>query len=143
MLVAETSRTTLFDSVPTLVALVACVWSRGPCRVAVKGLSMAPALLPGDHVLVRPVRRLRRGDMVVVRDPTASQRWVVKRVAALPGQTVAVAGATLRAGAGEVVVLGDNAAHSTDSRDYGALPLRGVHGRVWYRYAPAGRAGRL
>ena len=133
--------------------MMACVWSVGPCRVAVKGMSMAPALLPGDHLLVRPVHRgttafgflsarLRRGDLVVLADPESPGRWVVKRVAAAPGESVDVAGRHLRAEAG-VVVLGDNAAASTDSRDYGAVPLDAVHGRVWYRYAPADRAGRL
>ena len=124
------------------VVMLACMWSVGPCRVAVKGLSMAPTLLPGDHLLVRPARTLRRGDLVVVRDPDAAGRWVVKRVAALPGQTARVEGQVLDAGTG-IVLLGDNADRSTDSRHYGAVPLDAVHGRVWYRYAPAARSGRL
>ena len=125
----------------TLVML-ACMLSVGPCRVSVKGLSMAPALLPGDHLLVRPARTLRRGDLVVVKDPDAEGRWVVKRVAALPGQSVTVEGRVLQAGGG-IVLLGDNAERSTDSRHYGAVPVDAVHGRVWYRYSPAARAGRL
>ena len=124
------------------LVMLSCMWWSGPCRVSVKGQSMAPTLLPGDHLLVRPVRRLRRGDMVVVRDPDAEDRWVVKRVAALPGETVTIGDQTLHAGDG-LVVLGDNAAQSTDSRVYGAVPTGDVHGRVWYRYAPAARAGRL
>ncbi|MDQ3452681.1 MAG: S26 family signal peptidase [Actinomycetota bacterium] len=125
-------------------ALVAAgSWSSGPWRVAVKGLSMAPALLPGDRLLVCPARRLRRGDLVVLRDPHEPDRWVVKRVAALPGEQVVVAGRALPAGTAGLVVLGDNASQSTDSRQYGAVPLRGVHGRVWYRYAPPARSGRL
>lgn len=124
------------------VVMMACVWSVGPCRVSVKGMSMAPTLLPGDHLLVRPSRRLRRGDLVVLADPETPGRWVVKRVAAPPGHAVVVDGRRLEAGDG-LIVLGDNAAASTDSRGYGAVPLEAVHGRVWYRYAPAGRAGRL
>lgn len=143
MLVAGTGRVALQGSVSAIVTLLACTWSRGPCRVSVKGLSMSPTLLPGDHLLVAPARRLSRGDMVVVRDPAAPQRWVVKRVAALPGESVEVHDRTLTAGANEIVVLGDNAAQSTDSRSYGPLSLDGVHGRVWYRYAPPHRAGRL
>ncbi|MDQ3538867.1 MAG: S26 family signal peptidase, partial [Actinomycetota bacterium] len=115
-----------------LLAVAACNWSATPCRVAVKGVSMAPTLLPGDRLLVRPVRRLRRGELVVVRDPAEPDRWVVKRVAALPGERVLVDGRWLSAGGAGLVVLGDNAAQSTDSRQYGAVPLRGVHGRVWY-----------
>ncbi|MPZ71653.1 MAG: hypothetical protein GEU74_00230 [Nitriliruptorales bacterium] len=125
-----------------VLVMLSCMWWRGPCRVSVKGLSMAPTLLPGDHLLVRPVRRVRRGDMVVVRDPEAEQRWVVKRVAALPGESVGVDGRMLHAGEG-LIVLGDNPGLSTDSRSYGTVPAEDVHGRVWYRYAPAPRAGRL
>ena len=127
---------------PGALVILSCMWFSGPCRVSVKGLSMAPTLLPGDHLLVRPVRRLRRGDMVVVRDPDAAQRWVVKRVAALPGESVTVAGRVLTAGDG-LIVLGDNPEVSTDSRAYGPVPAADVHGRAWYRYAPAGRAGWL
>jgi inner membrane protease subunit 2 len=124
------------------LVMLSCMWFRGPCRVAVKGLSMAPSLLPGDHLLVRPARVLRRGDLVVVRDPDDAQRWVVKRVAALPSEVIDVEGRTLHAGTG-LIVLGDNAGLSTDSRSYGAVPIGDVYGRAWYRYAPAARAGRL
>jgi signal peptidase I len=142
MLAAQTGAVAVHGGLSSALAVLTCMWSVGPCRVAVKGLSMAPTLLPGDHLLVRPARRLRRRDLVVVSDPDAAGRWVVKRVVALPGETVVVDGRTLEAGAG-IVLLGDNAAHSTDSRTYGAVPLADVHGRVWYRYAPAERAGRL
>jgi signal peptidase I len=124
-----------------LVVMV-CMWSVGPCRVAVSGLSMAPTLLPGDHLLVRKAWRLRRRDLVVIADPAVAGRWVVKRVAALPGESVTVEGATIAAGTG-IVVLGDNLEHSTDSRAYGPLRIDDVRGRAWYRYAPAQRAGRI
>ena len=117
-----------------------------PWRVVVVGRSMEPTLLDGDHVLVVPAwagarQRLRVGDLVVVQDP-ASDRLLVKRVVALPGQTAVLDGRVLEAGAG-ILVLGDNAAASTDSRDYGALSLELVRGRAWYRYAPADSVGRL
>ncbi|MDQ3709590.1 MAG: S26 family signal peptidase [Actinomycetota bacterium] len=138
----ETRCPRLWTGLSVVLAVVAFTWSSGPWRVAVEGLSMAPALLPGDRLLVRPARRPRRGDLVVIRDPSEPNRWVIKRVAASPGEQVVAAGRALSAGAG-LVVLGDNGAHSTDSRHYGAVPLRAVHGRVWYRYAPAERCGRL
>ena len=142
MLAAHTGAVAVHGGLSSALAVLTCMWSVGPCRVAVKGLSMAPTLLPGDHLLVRPARQLRRGDLVVVRDPDAAGRWVVKRVAALPGEEVDVGGRTLAAGDG-IVLLGDNPAQSTDSRVYGAVSLEDVHGRVWYRYGPAERAGRL
>jgi signal peptidase I len=142
MVAAHSGAVAVHGGLSGALAVLTCMWSVGPCRVSVKGQSMAPTLLPGDHLLVRPARRLRHRDLVVVRDPDAADRWVVKRVAALPGQSVVIEGRTLQAGAG-IVVLGDNLAQSTDSRTYGAVPLDDVHGRVWYRYAPADRAGRL
>lgn len=142
MSAAPTGLVAFQGGLSSALVVLACVWSAGPCRVAIKGRSMAPTLLPGDHVLVRPVRRLRRRDLVVVRDPDLNGNWVIKRVAALPGESVTVGGRTLHAGAG-IVLLGDNAEHSTDSRHYGAVPLDAVHGRAWYRYAPADRAGRI
>ena len=142
MVAAQNGVLAVQTGLSSAVVMMACVWSVGPCRVSVKGMSMAPALLPGDHLLVRPSRRLRRGDLVVLADPESAGRWVVKRVAAAPGSSVVVDGRRLDAGDG-LIVLGDNAAASTDSRTYGAVPLDAVHGRVWYRYAPADRAGRL
>jgi signal peptidase I len=142
MAVVETRRRALQRGLWVALAVVAFAWSSGPWRVAVEGLSMAPTLLPGDRLLVRLARRLRRGDLVVIPDPSQPDRWVVKRVAALPGEQVVTAGRVLAAGAG-LVVLGDNAAHSTDSRHYGAVPDRDVHRRVWCRYAPAERSGWL
>jgi signal peptidase I len=53
----------------------------------------------------------------------------VKRVADLDGDAV--------------VVHGDNADASTDSRTFGPVPRSSILGRAVYRYAPAGRAGRL
>lgn len=142
MLAAEDGLVAFHGGLSHTLAMLVCMWSVGPCRVAVSGLSMAPTLLPGDHLLVRPAKTLRRRDLVVVKDPDATGRWVVKRVAALPGQHVVVDGRTLEAGTG-IVLLGDNAERSTDSRHYGAVPLDAVHGRVWYRYGPAERAGRI
>lgn len=107
-------------------------WIRGRAgcrRVMVHGRSMAPGLLPGDRLLVVPVRRFRVGQVVAVPDPRHPARLLVKRVAA-----VDAAGAT-------VTVLGDNPELSTDSRDFGPVPRASVVGRAIYRYAPPARAG--
>lgn len=101
-------------------------------RVTVSGPSMLPTLQPGDRLLVRRRRCGRRpppGAVVVVVDPREPRRRTVKRLA-----QVADAGA---------IVLGDNAAASTDSRVWGPVPWRSLRGTVVYRYAPAERAGRL
>lgn len=103
-------------------------------RVVVVGDSMAPELLAGDRLLVcrfcgRRARPLRPGDIAAVADPRQPGRLLVKRAVTIAG--------------GRVWLAGDNSARSTDSRDFGPVPLDSVRGRAVYRYAPAGRAGRL
>lgn len=111
------------------------------------GDSMAPTFVDGDRVLVRrvPAHRLRVGDVVVVRLPGAGRAdgagdrpWLVKRVAALPGDPVPATVAPV-AGDGRVpgrvpdrglVVLSDNPAGAVDSRELGCLDVGLVLGRV-------------
>jgi nickel-type superoxide dismutase maturation protease len=82
-------------------------------RVTVEGSSMAPTYLPGERLTaVRPWRRIREGDVVVVRDPRNPSRWILKRCMARVGSVV-----DLR---------GDNTDASTDSRDFGLVPSSDV-----------------
>ena len=116
----------------TLAALTLRALSSRFQRIAVVGNSMAPQLLPGDRLLVWKPRRsgsLRPGDVVVAPDPREPERALVKRLAAIDGSLAWLAG--------------DNPDRSTDSRDFGPIPLSSVVGRAVYRYAPATRAGRL
>ena len=87
---------------------------------------MLPAYAAGDRVLVNAWAYGRRapdvGDVVVMRDPEVRQRWLVKRVAAAPDVD------------GHLMVLGDNAGSSRDSRAFGAVAPSQVTGRVIYRY---------
>lgn len=133
----------------TLAALsvAAAVLARAALSVVVvAGPSMAPALRPGQRVLVlrRGWARLRPGRIVVVSpaaldlpaDPAGRrpQRLLVKRLTALPGDPVpdpvrAAVGAPVVPG-GRVVLLGDNPAYSTDSRLWGAVPAASIVGVV-------------
>ena len=115
--------------------ICACVgWAVArSARVEVSGVSMWPTLHPGDRVLVLkrggPWRRSRPGDLVTFRDPRPGGGTLVKRFAAVTAD-----GAEL---------VGDNAAASTDSRVFGALPRTALAGRAVYRYFPSTRAGRV
>jgi signal peptidase I len=133
----------------SLALLVAAMSGTGLLKrrltvVRVFGPSMQPALSSGDRVLVRraSISDLRRGHIVVVekpgdedtwaahppRWPADSREWLIKRVAALPGdpwpdaitQTADLVGRVVPAG--NLVVLGDNAARSLDSRALGCIP---------------------
>lgn len=87
---------------------------------AVEGESMAPALHPGQVVLVTSLpflwSPLRTGDIVVAESPTGG-RLLVKRIAARDAE-------------GMLVLMGDNPDRSIDSRHFGNIPLTGVHGKV-------------
>ncbi len=52
--------------------------------------SMEPTLLPGDFIFAIPQREYHRGDIVVLRDPTAPGSYIVKRLVGLPGDTISV-----------------------------------------------------
>jgi len=70
---------------------------------------MAPTYQPGERLTaVRPWRRVRAGDVVVIRTPSIPTGWMLKRCVAREGTLL-----DLR---------GDNAADSTDSRDFGLVP---------------------
>jgi nickel-type superoxide dismutase maturation protease len=85
----------------------------------VVGDSMLPALVPGKLVvfLSRSHRRLVANDIVLIRHRGLE---IVKRV-----ESISPSG---------VFVVGDNEKHSTDSREYGNLPLDSIRGTlIWPR----------
>jgi hypothetical protein len=117
---------------------------QGPWRVAVAGDSMAPALCPGDWLLVdpTPARWPRRGTLVVVREPE-TDLVVVKRVAGRPGDRVAQGGApSTLLGPAEAWLASDAPGAGIDSRRYGPVDAERLLGRVAWRYGPRQRFGR-
>jgi len=91
--------------------------------VEVRGRSMAPALLPGDRLLVVRMRRAPRiGEVVLAPDPREPRRELVKRVAAV--------------GPGRIDLRGDNVTASADAR----VASDRVRWRAALRYWPLSRA---
>ncbi len=124
----------------------ALAWARRTwLLITVDGPSMQPVLRSGDRLLVRrvPARRLIAGDVVLVERPAGDswlsagapvERWVVKRVAALPGDPVPPGSLPVppppggRVPPGHFVLLGDNSADSVDSRLLGFCPAGRILG---------------
>lgn len=72
---------------------------------------MAPTFLPGERLTAfRKWRRVRPGDVVVLKDPRNNQRWLLKRCQERIGN--------------QLDLRGDNPQASTDSRDFGLVSSR-------------------
>lgn len=105
---------------------------------------MAPAILPGDFLLLDPtVRRWpRRGTIVIVHEP-GSGVLAIKRVAARPGDHVRTSAGLVHLDPDEAWLLGDRLDLSIDSRTYGPVTADRLVARAWFRYWPAHRVGRV
>jgi signal peptidase I len=118
-----------------LGAVVAGTWVAAkvlrPFRIEVAGASMAPGLQPGDWLVATGAGRVVRGGIVVVAHPRRPLD-LVKRVRAVPGDEVD--GRVL--GPDEYLVVGDNAAASTDGRAFGTVRRDAIEGVVRFRYRP-------
>jgi signal peptidase I len=128
----------------------------------VRGSSMEPCLHDGDRLVVDrlsySLAEVRRGDVVVLRNPRNRAVDFVKRIAALPGDLVQMRDGTLLVNGvpddtfgcihdrddlarfevpqGHFFVLGDNRPVSCDSRDFGLVAERLLRGRVRARFWP-------
>ena len=131
----------------------------------VYGQSMEPNLHPNQRLIVEKFSyRLRapaRDDIVVVDRPDMEE-MLVKRVVALPGESVEIRRGTVyvngepvpesyphdttaydmppvRLGPLAYFVMGDNRSNSNDSRSFGPIQRDEIVGRVWLRYWPFGQ----
>lgn len=132
----------------------------------VVGDSMIPNLHDGQFLVIDKLSYRfggpKEGDVIVFRPPglpPGDKENYVKRVIALPGQTVEVKSGQVyvdgklllepympRTGSysmsprqideGEVFALGDNRDNSNDSHNWGTLPQENIVGRAWICYWP-------
>jgi len=128
----------------------------------VYGKSMEPNLHAEQRLLIDKLsyrfRSPERDDIVVVDRPEMDE-LLVKRIVALPGETVEVRNGTVFVDSVEVpeiyphdltpydmgpvklgplayFVMGDNRSNSNDSRSFGPISREMILGRVWMRYWP-------
>jgi signal peptidase I len=137
----------------------------------VQGGSMEPSIVTGERILVNLLvydfYQPRRGDVIVFKNPRDTTKDYIKRVIALPSETIEImdgvtyingkqidesfvthrdlgrAPVKLTLRPDELFVMGDNRANSEDSRLWGALPLRLVRGKASVVFWPPERAAFL
>jgi signal peptidase I len=137
----------------------------------VEGDSMSPSFEHGERLLVSRAAydcaTPDRGDAVIARDPKNPSLHYLKRIIGLPLEEVRlfdgmlhVNGAhlpepylgglpayvglddkTWKLGERDYFVLGDNRAHSTDSRDFGPIDAKLILGKARFRFWPRQRWG--
>lgn len=161
----STSIRFILDILQTLVlsAILFLLINAVSARIRVESISMQPTLYEGDFVFVnRLAYRLGtpgRGDIIIFRYPPDPGRTpYIKRVIGLPGDTVRVENGRVlvnevalrepyikanpaytgswQVPAEALFVLGDNRNSSSDSHDWGMVPLENVIGKAELIYLP-------
>ena len=134
----------------------------------VRGSSMSPSIFDGDRILIDHFTYLftevGRGDIVVLQYPLDPRLDYIKRVIGVPGDEVVIEKGRVFVNGeelqeqyvdvpdlssrlqtyvmkGHYFVLGDNRCHSSDSREFGQVPVENLRGKVDLRVWPLGRIG--
>lgn len=136
-------------------------------RIRVDGHSMFPTFKDGEFVIVEKVtyrfNTPQRGDVIVFHYPHNPGQEFIKRIIGLPGETVAIQGGVVHINdvpltepyinappsyedawqipVGEYFVLGDNRNNSSDSHNWGTVPLDYIVGKAVFVYWPLNQLG--
>lgn len=133
----------------------------------VDGMSMEPTLHNGEFILVNKAAYLfhppERGDVIVFEYPRDTQVDYIKRIIAIPGDTISVVGTRVTVDgvtltepyvnqadnsnpfqnftnrhvpSSDYFVMGDNRGNSSDSRDWGFVPRQDIIGEATFVYYP-------
>lgn len=132
-------------------------------RIRIESISMQPTLYEGDFVIVNKLAYKlgspSRGDVIIFHyPPDPDKEPYIKRVIGLPGDTVHAANGkiyindvpidepyinappnyigTWTVPEGQLFVLGDNRNRSSDSHNWGMVPLENVIGKALVVYLP-------
>ncbi|MGD2157977.1 MAG: signal peptidase I [Anaerolineales bacterium] len=154
----------LFDLLETLVlsALLFIGINAISARIRVDGSSMEPTLHSGEFVIVNKLAydfgSPDHGDVVVFHFPRDPDQEYIKRVIGLSGDQIRIEDGNLYVNGnlweedyiaaspayrgdwsvpqGQLFVLGDNRNNSSDSHNWGSVPMENVIGKAFFVYWP-------
>lgn len=143
----------------------------------VSGSSMVPTMQNGDYLVTEKVSyrfgNPKHGDIIVLKNPRDESQDFIKRIIAVPGDTIRVEGNsvyinggllkekylpvgtpthaglflteknTINLGSNQYIVMGDNRTRSSDSREWGSITKEEIVGRAFFRYWPPKSMGPL
>lgn len=153
--------------VPIIIGLaVFAIFHAAVGSFKVYGSSMWPTIEGGEYILVSKAAyffgKPQRGDIIVFRSPNDPNSDLIKRVIALPGDTVEVRDSKVfindtplvepyiieptnymylpeEIPDGQYFVLGDNRNNSADSHKRWTVPRQNIIGKAWITYWPPQR----
>jgi signal peptidase I len=154
----------LLDVVETLIlsVILFAAINAVSARIRVDGASMEPTLTSGEFVIVNKLAYMlgkpQVGDVIVFHYPRDPSQEYIKRVIGLPGDQVSVRGGQVYVNnwpleedyiaaspvyefdqnvqEDALFVLGDNRNNSSDSHNWGTVPLDYVVGKAMFVYWP-------
>jgi signal peptidase I len=155
----------LWDTIQTLLLSVVLylIINAATARITVRSVSMQPTLFEKDFVLVNKLAYRfdtpQRGDVIVFDPPLPNETEpYIKRVIGLPGDVIEIKNrqvfvngeqltetyimaepnyiGTWTVPEDQLFVLGDNRNNSSDSHQWGMVPLKSVIGKAEFIYFP-------
>ncbi|MEM7798289.1 MAG: signal peptidase I [Chloroflexota bacterium] len=128
----------------------------------IEGASMEPTLQEGQYLIINKLAYFldepERGDIIVLHFPNDRSRDFIKRIIALPGDTIDINNGEVRVNGALIqepyikdppgnnqswvvpedsfFVMGDNRRNSSDSRTWSYLPEEDIIGKAWVVYWP-------
>lgn len=167
----------IFETLVVFGAIFAAIYLFVAQFHKVSGNSMVPTFKSGDYLITEKVTYRfsipKRGDIIVLKNPRDESEDFIKRIIALPGDTIKIENNTIyvnggpiqeeylppqtstragsfleegnqiTAGPNQYFVMGDNRNHSSDSREWGAITKEEIVGRALFRYWPPQSMGLL
>lgn len=171
--------TFLIDTVQSLILvfavfLVIYIFLFRPFQVS--GNSMDPTFFDKEYILTNIIAlkftKPKLGDVIVFKAPPDPEKDYIKRVIAIPGDTISIKNGDIYVNGerldqsqflqgsvktyggsflkeGEVVsvppnsyfVMGDNRSGSSDSREWGFVPIKSIIGKSFFAYWPLDKMG--